>query len=240
MFGGTFNVFLLAFADLWYFIMCWKKRYAQRKSVERMLGVCKQILTNTFTKPSAHPKVVLGEVKQQPDFSVRVWEKDLSKVYHIGMLQFSEQLKIVQTKCFAGYTRKRSRISDVKDEIDGGCRPSNVFWKRVWTMSGATYSYFPAGRHRDSGSFDLFERVLFVVVSGFKKFSVSRTAGKSDFQRSRTSIRNLALCSSSDFEDTCNSYVRLHVVSPLVCVLSTPKLVRVNTVMSATMPTQKS
>ncbi len=43
----------------------------------------------------------------------------------------------------------------------------------------------------------------------------------------------------SSYEETCNSNVRLHVVSPLVCVLSALKLVRVNTVLSATMPTQK-
>ncbi len=41
------------------------------------------------------------------------------------------------------------------------------------------------------------------------------------------------------YEETCNSNVRLHVVSPLVSVLSALKLVRVNTVLSATMPTQK-
>ena len=45
--------------------------------------------------------------------------------------------------------------------------------------------------------------------------------------------------SVGNYEDTCNSNVRLHVVSPLVCVLSALKLVPVNTVMSATMPTQR-
>ncbi len=47
------------------------------------------------------------------------------------------------------------------------------------------------------------------------------------------------LCQKSRYEETCNSNVRLHVVSPLVCVLSALKLVRVNTVLSATMATQK-
>ncbi len=44
---------------------------------------------------------------------------------------------------------------------------------------------------------------------------------------------------TSQYEETCNSDVRLHVVSPLVCVLSARKLEGVNTVMSATMPMQR-
>ena len=41
------------------------------------------------------------------------------------------------------------------------------------------------------------------------------------------------------YEETCNSDVRLHAVSPLVCVLSARKLEGVNTVTSATMPMQR-
>ncbi len=85
------------------------------------------------------------------------------------------------------------------------------------------------GRRRGRCRFDWHQ-----ILSAFCKAVCCRSHGK---QRANTCVTFGSL--SPLYEDTCNSNVRLHVVSPLVCVLSALKLVPVNIVMNATMPTQR-
>ncbi len=66
----------------------------------------------------------------------------------------------------------------------------------------------------------------------------ARSQSWDNFMRGRRPSVKFQICAlRAWYEETCNSNVRLHVVSPLVCVLSARKLVTVNTALSATVPT---